>query len=128
MNKQLHYIREKIDAIQFGLIRYHDKEERVTLHVQAKMSDENTLVCVCTGNVNLKKLVNKKVSLIQKSENDYLFMCGEVKQKPGRDKKFFYVSLLKACWFVRKSRGTLTWLQEKHVYDITPQDDVELAS
>lgn len=128
MQKKLHYIREKIDAIQFGLVRYHSYEERVSVHVKTKMSGDGTLVCISTGNENLRQLANKRVSLIQKSENDYLYICGEVKEKPARNKRIFFISILKACWFVRKSRGSLTWLQEKHVCDLTPRDDLGLAS
>ena len=126
MNKKLHYIREKIDAIQFGLVRYHDDEERINLHVKTKFNNDNTLLCITTGSTNLKRLNNKRVNLIQKSENDYIYISGEVKEKPN--KNVFFISVLKACWFVRKSRGSLTWLQEKHIYDISPQDDLGLAS
>lgn len=127
MNKNLHYINQKIDAIQFALLRYQDKEDRVTMHVTAKTNDD-TLICTTTGNTDLKKLVNKKVNLIQKSEDDYLYISGEVKEKPDKNKKTVFISIVKACWFIRKSRGTLSWLQEKHIYDISPADDLELAS
>ena len=128
MNKKLRYISQKIDDIQFGLLRYHDKQDRVTMHVTAKTIEDNTLICITTDSEDLKKLANKKVNLIQKSEDDYLFISGEVKEKPDRNKKILFISIVKACWFVRKSRGTLSWLQEKHIYDISPQDDLELAS
>ncbi len=127
MNKKLHYINQKIDAIQFALLRYHDKEDRVTMHVKAKTNDD-TLICTTAGNTDLKKLVNKKVNLIQKSEDDYLYISGEVKERSDKNKKTLFISIVKACWFIRKSRGTLSWLQEKHIYDISPQDDLELAS
>ena len=98
------------------------------MHVTAKSNEDNTLICITTGSEDLKKLANKRVNLIQKSEDDYLYVSGEVKEKLDRNKKIFFISIVKACWFVRKSRGTLSWLQEKHIYDISPQDDLELAS
>lgn len=128
MNKKLHYIGQKIEAIQFGLLRYHDKKDRITMHVTAKTNGDNTLICITTGNADIKKLVNKKVNLIQKSEDDYLYISGEVKEKPDADKKILFISIVKACWFVRKSKGSLSWLQEKYIYDISPLDDMELAS
>jgi len=128
MNKKLHCITQKIDAIQFGLLRYHDKKDRITMHVKAKISDDNSLICTLTGNDDIKKLRNKRINLIQKSGDDYLYISGQVTEATARDKKEVFICILKACWFVRKSRGTLSWLQEKHIYDIFPQDDLELAS
>ena len=127
MIKKLHYIGQKINAIQFGLLRYHYKEERITIHVTAKIDGENSLVCTLTGNEDLKKLRNKRVNLIQKSEDDYLYISGQVKEI-SRDKKEVVICILKACWFVRKSRGSLSWLQEKHIYNTLPLEDLELAS
>ena len=54
MNKKLHYISQKVDAIQFGLLRYHYKEERITIHVTAKINGANSLVCNLTGHEDLK--------------------------------------------------------------------------
>ena len=88
------------------------------------------LVCAVTSDrtPDLKKLLNKRVSLIQKSENDYLYIAGKVQEKEGPNKRTIFIHILKACWFVRRSKGTLSWLQEKHIYDIMPQDNLELAS
>lgn len=128
MNKKLHFIGQKIDAIQFGLLRYHDEKVRITMHVTAKTNGDNTLICITTGNVNIKNLVSKKVNLIQISEDDYLYISGEVNEESDADKKTLFISIVKACWFVRKSKGSLSWLQEKHIYDISPLDGMELAS
>jgi hypothetical protein len=128
MDKKLHFIREKIDAIEFGLLRYQDNEERITMQVKARCNDGIVLECLATPGSAIPDLTNKRVNLIQKSENDYLYISGQVKEKPARNKKAYSISILKACWFVRKSKGTLTWLQEKHVYDITPSEDMSIAS
>ena len=129
MNKKLHYIGQKMNAIQFGLLRYHYNEERITIHVTAKIDGENSLVCTLTGNEDLKKLRNKRVNLIQKSEDDYLYITGQVEESVEKSAKTISVRILKACWFVRKTKGALSWLQEKHTYDIYPQDkELDLAS
>ncbi len=128
MNKKLHHISQKVDVIRFGLLRYHYKEERITIHVSAKINGANSLVCRLTGNEDLKKLRNKRVNLIQKSDDDYLYISGQVTETTSRDKKEVFICILKACWFVRKSRGSLSWLQEKHIYNVLPLDDLELAS
>ena len=128
MNKKLRHIIRKIDAIQFALLRYHDKKGRITRHVKVKTNDNNSLICTLTYNEDLKKLRNKRVNLIQKSEDDYLYISGQITETTAQDEKEICICVLKACWFVRKSRGSLSWLQEKHIYDILPQDDLELAS
>jgi general stress protein 26 len=128
MNKKLRYISQKIDAIQLGLLRYHDEKDRITMHVKARTDDDHSLICTISSNDDLKKLKNKNVNFIQKSDDDYLYVSGQVKEISDRDKKEVFISILKACWYVRKSRGSLSWLQEKHIYNIFPQVDLELAS
>jgi general stress protein 26 len=128
MNKKLRYISQKIDAIQLGLLRYHDEKDRITMHVKARTDDDHSLICTISSNDDLKKLKNKNVNFIQKSDDDYLYVSGQVKEITDRDKKEVFISILKACWYVRKSRGSLSWLQEKHIYNIFPQVDLELAS
>lgn len=128
MIKKLHYIRKKIDAVQFGLVRYHNNHEKITVHVRAKTGGDNMLVCVSTDSANLEKLANKRVSIIQKSENDYLYISGKVKGKPEKNQKVFFIAILKASWFVRKSRGSISWLQEKYIYDPSVSDNLQLAS
>jgi hypothetical protein len=100
------------------------------MHVLAKALEDNMLICAVTGTgtPDLRKLVGKRVSLVQKSENDYLYITGQVAQKAAPNKRTLYIHILKACWFVRRSKGSISWLQEKHIYDTTPQDDLELAS
>ncbi|MGZ8508731.1 MAG: hypothetical protein ACXWWD_03545 [Chitinophagaceae bacterium] len=128
MSKQLRYITSKINAIQFALLRYHDKKGTLTMHVTVETKGDNSLICLLKADDDLKKLRNKKVNLVQKSEDDYLYISGQVTDTITKDKKEVLVHILKACWFVRKSKGSLSWLQEKHIYDIMPLDDLELAS
>lgn len=130
MNKSLHFITQKINAIQIGLIRYHGKKQSISLHVMVKSQEDNTLICAVTSNdkPDLKKLANKRVNLIQKSENDYLYISGRVLLKDATNGRILFIHILKACWFVRKAKGTLSWLQEKHVYDTMPINELGLAS
>lgn len=129
MKTKMHYIGQKIDAIQFGLLRFRDKKGRVTLEVRTKVDHENSLLCFIEEKADLRKLVNKKVSVIQRSQNDYLYIIGQVEENKEKEAQTISVRILKACWFVRKTKGALSWLQEKHIYDIYPHDNaLELAS
>lgn len=71
--------------------------------------------------------VNKKVTVVQRSEEDYLYITGQVDGNMEGATKTISVRILKACWFVRKTSGALSWLQEKHIYDIYSQGS-KLAS
>ncbi len=126
MKKKLDQIQNKINDIQVGLLRFRDKDEQVTLQVKAK-SDEDSVNCFITGNGDLNKLTNRSVNLVQKCENDYLYISGQLEEK-AVDKKMLSFKIIRACWFVRKSKGTLSWLQEKYIYDILPDEQLELAS
>jgi hypothetical protein len=127
MNSNLRTIRKKIDSIELGLLRYDDSDGRTTLHVTACTNADNSLTCTLTNNAGIERLANRKVNLVQKSDEDYLYISGEIKEVDA-NASIIRFNILKACWFVRKSKGSLSWLQEKHVYNLMPQDDLGLAS
>jgi hypothetical protein len=128
MKKKLGHIRKKIDDIQIGLLRFRDDQDQVTLHVKAKSNEDDSVNCIIAGNADLSKLANRSVNLVQKYENDFLYISGQVKEKAGKNQKMLSFKIIRACWFIRKSKGTLSWLQEKYIYDIFPDDELELAS
>lgn len=128
MNTKLLHIKNKIDTIQVGLLRFRDNDDNVTFHVNAKSCENDSVNCVIDDNTDLSRLVNKNVNLVQKSENDYLYISGQVKEKTSLNKNILSFKILRACWFTKKSKGSLSWLQEKYIYDILPDRELELAS
>ncbi len=127
MNQQLKSIAQKIDNIQIGLLRFRDNKKRVTLQVRVKVF-YNSLKCFIIENVNADKLLNKRVTLIQRSENDYLYLSGVV-EKAEKEKSTVSIRILKACWFVRQNGGGISWLQEKFIFTISQHDkDIEPVS
>ena len=128
MKTMLVHIQKKIDDIQVGLLRFRDNDDQVTLHVNAISSENNSVNCIINDNADLSKLVNRSVNLVQKSDNDYLYISGKVEEKTSKNKKMLSFRILRACWFTKKSKGTLSWLQEKYIYDILPDSELELAS
>ena len=126
MKNKLDHIQKKINDIQVGLLRFRDNDEQVSLQVKAK-SEEDSVNCIITGNGDLNKLTNRSVNLVQKCENDYLYISGQLEEKTG-NKKMLSFKIIRACWFIRKSKGTLSWLQEKYIYDSLPDEELELAS
>ena len=131
MNRNFYPISQKINSIQVALLRYHVKDENITQHVVMKAYDDQTIICALTDTTkpSFRKMTGRRVNLIQKSNNDYIYLSGVVLEKEGINKRTLYIKLFKACWFVRKSKGTLSWLQEKHCYDDTIRmEKLELAS
>lgn len=105
------------------------KKGRVALEVRIKVGNENVLLCFIKEKTDLSKLVNKTVSVMLRSEEDYLYITGQVDGNMEKGTKTVSVRILKACWFVRKTKGALSWLQKKHIYDTCQQDSkLEMAS
>ena len=128
MNKKLQLIQQKIDAIQSGLLRFRDKDAQMTLQVRATTNDDDSLNCIITDNSPRGKLLNRNVHLIQKSHDDYLYINGTVSEEVNKKSKILSIHILKASWFVRKSNGSVSWLQEKYMYENFPQKEIKAAS
>jgi hypothetical protein len=128
MNKQLQHIQQKIGAIQLGLLRIRDEKVKLTLQVKTSTNEDNSLNCVVTDEVPKRKLINKNVNLIQKSHNDYLYITGQVSDEVNGKGKILSIVILKACWFVRRSKGNISWLQEKYTYENFPNTRMDIAS
>jgi hypothetical protein len=117
MDKDLNSIRKKIGSIQFGLLRFTDRKKQLTLQVKATTNgDDTSLNCLITDDVNHPKLINKNIHLIQKYHEDYLYTTGKVIMEGQSNNRILFVRIVKAHWFVRKSRGNVSWLQEKLMY------------
>jgi hypothetical protein len=128
MNKELLYIQQKIDSIQSGLLRFRDKDAQMTLQVRATTNDDDSLNCIVTDNSPRNKLLNRNVNLIQKNHDDYLYINGTVSEEINKKNKILSIHILKASWFVRKSEGNVSWLQEKYIYENLPRQKIEMAS
>ncbi|MBC7946915.1 MAG: hypothetical protein H7Y42_03475 [Chitinophagaceae bacterium] len=130
MNKKLLEIQQKIGSIQFGLlrIRNQDDEKTTTLQVKTTANEDNSLNCVVTDDAKKDIFINRNVNLIQKSHNDYLYITGQVADEVNQKGKILSIRILKACWFVRKRKGSVSWLQEKYIYENLPQEGLDMAS
>jgi len=124
MNKSLHYIQQKSTDIQIGLLRLHGKKGTETWHVKITPESEDSLNCVFTEGGNLKKLRNRNINLVQKKHDDYLYISGIVEDEAVNGSKILGIRILKACWYEKKTKGTLSWLKEKYIYE---SEDVKRA-
>ena len=127
MKTHLNRIQQKIDNLQLGLLRIRDNNGLLTLHVKATTNDDDSLNCIITGDMPDKTLMNKRVNLIQKNHNDYLYITGKVNAEVKKGCRILSIKILKACWFVRMTSGASSWLKEKYMFE-TPLPQMEKAS
>ncbi len=116
MIQHLHVIQKKIDDIGLGLLRSRENESPLSIQTRVKCEKGNLMRCFTTETGDLLQLKNKAVSFLQKSEEDYLYVTGRA-EAPDTNDMVLPVRIFKACWFVRRRKGRITWFQEKHVYD-----------
>ena len=117
MNKTLKNIKQRAGAIQFGLLRVHDMDDQCTLQVKVAENEGDMLSCLVTDEVPGQGILNKNVNLIQKYHDDYLYIAGRVMDEMPNGKKILSLEITRACWFVKKTKGNISWLQQKYIYE-----------
>ena len=110
-----------------GLLRFSQQAEKARIHVSTSFDNNNKLNCEITNLDSEAQLLNQEVVLIQKSDKDYLYITGRINEdvKPGS--KVLSLNITKACWFVRKEIGKVSWLRQKYYYE-NPELKLDLAS
>jgi len=114
--------------MQFGILRYTDTASKKTLQVQTAPGDSDEVHCMVTNAGDTADMTDRDVNLIQKQKDDYLYISGKVSAEAGNNAKFLSIRIIKACWFERRTKGKVTWLQEKFIYENYPEQELELAS
>ena len=126
MNKKLQLITQKVETIRHGLLRINGGAGQHT-QVSTSIDFDNQLNCIIKDENADNKLLNRQVSLIQKNNNDYLYISGRVNDEVKSKCKVVSFKIVKACWFTRKQKGTAVWLQEKYIYEC-PDKEIIKAS
>jgi hypothetical protein len=120
MNKPLpineNSIQEKICSIQLALLRYKQEGKQMTHQVKIAVDEEDKISCIVSGDLPAHKLLNKNVVLIQKDRENYMYIGGRITRESKKNKLLLSIEIKKACWYIRKSKGSVTWLQEKCQY------------
>jgi hypothetical protein len=117
MNRKLGVILQKVVSIQTALVRFRDEKGQHSIQVKIAFSSDNSLHCMISGDMPKTKLNNKAVHLVQKSHDDYFFISGTLKEVQANSKILTF-NIIKACWFVRKKRGDVTWFSEKCMHEV----------
>jgi hypothetical protein len=124
MSNKLDLIRKKVEAIRYGLLRFSDGMMRQTMQVKTLAHGASGVSCIIKDEGNKTSLLNREVNLIQKKDDDYLYISGTVDNEVKTRDKTISLKIIKAFWFTRKKKGSAVWLQEKFTYE----DDIEKAS
>ncbi len=117
MSNKLELIRQKVEAIQYGLLRFHEGTMRQTMEVRALAGDASGVSVIVKDEEYKASLLNREVNLIQKKGDDYLYISGLVDKEVKNPGKIIRLKIMKAFWFTRKKKGTAVWLQEKFIYE-----------
>ena len=121
-SRKLSLIKKRIGDIQYGLLRFEDKNEQVTLQVKVTVNEDTSLNCIVIDEYS-QKLMNKNVHLIQKYHDEYLHIAGKVSEEIKKNNRILAVEIERVCWFVRQSRGNVSWLRQKCLYETTQITD-----
>lgn len=127
MDKTLQKILKKVESVQLGLLRCSNEDKRLLLQARAGLNEESVNCIVNNENCELS-LLSKNVNLIQKDKHDYLYITCKVKEEVKKNSAVIIsMEVIKASWFIRKSRGSVSWLQEKYRYS-SLNEEIDLAS
>jgi len=120
--RKLSLIKKRIGDVQYGLLRFEDKNEQLTLQVKVTVNEDTSLNCIVTDEYS-QKLMNKNVHLIQKYHDEYLHIAGKVSGEIKKNNRVLAVEIERVCWFVRRSKGSISWLSQKCLYETTQLAD-----
>jgi hypothetical protein len=128
MSNKLNVILQEVISIQTGLLRFRHREKQQNLQVKVVFGGENSLHCVINSEMPAHmKIRGKKVHLIQKYSDNYFFISGYIMREVQETNRILSIGIIKASWFIRKRRGSVTWLREKHTYE-NEQQPLSMAS
>ncbi len=118
MNEKLKIILEAVTSVEAALLRFRNDEGQHNLQVKIGLGNGNSVNCVVTGEIPAgMKMANGRIHLIQKYRDDYFVISGYFLEELQETSKIFSVVISKACWFIRKSKGSVSWLREKYIYE-----------
>jgi hypothetical protein len=127
MNTAFQIIKQKINAIQHGLLRFKDKHGQISLSVKTTANNDVSMDCISVDFLPGKKFINRNVNLIQKYHDDYLYITGVVTNEVNGHGKILSISILKASWFVKKEKKSVSWLEEKYMFETESPKKAALA-
>jgi len=129
MSRKLKTILREVISIQSALLRFRHKDGLQNLHVKAAFDDGDSLHCIIESRMPEGITIGgKKIHLVQKYRDDYFFIVGTITGEVQTTPRVLSINILKACWFVRKRKGSVSWLREKCTYEKNELQTIPVAS
>lgn len=113
----LDLMHQKIETIGHGLLRLRQGEGHLNVQVSNSRYDGQRLNCIFSESHPMNQLLNRDVVLIQKKGDDYFYITGQVEDEVKKSCKVISLKINKACWFIKKKKGNIAWMQEKYVFE-----------
>ncbi|SRR5258706_8211350 len=118
MSSRLKTILREVASIQAALLRIRSDKGPENIQVKVAFDSDNNLHCIVPGKIPRgMKFTNKKAHLVQRHHDDYFFISGYILEEVHENQRVLSIGVFKASWFVRKSRGYVSWFREKHAYE-----------
>lgn len=121
MDHKLKHILQGAASVQAAVVKFRSGEGRRSFQAKVVLDTDDTIHCVVVDEMPPGKRLGKKVHLIQKHRDDYFFIAGYVSDEAKGVPNIFSVTITRAFWFVRRRKGSVTWLREKYTYDTEPE-------
>jgi len=117
-NKWMHTM-GKIINIRCGLLRFKNKNERISLPVDVEQTicDNGSFQVVVKDGECPAKLINQNANFIQRTDSGYLFVSGYITSIMKYKKSILLLDVIKACSFDRKKTDHSSWLEETCLYE-----------
>jgi hypothetical protein len=117
MDQNLKVILQAAASVQAAVVKFKGEEGRQSLQAKIALDTDHSLHCVIADEVPKGRKVGEKVHLIQKHKDDYFFIAGRIADQAKDIPGVLSIDITRAFWFVRKRRGSVTWLREKYTYE-----------
>lgn len=118
MSKVLSLMHQKIETMRHGMLRLKEGDGQARMQVSTCVYDGQSLNCVFNEQDNESRLLNREVVLIQKNGDDYFYITGHVDDEVEKNAKVVSLKITSACWFIRKKKGNVVWMQQKYFFEL----------
>jgi hypothetical protein len=118
MNKTIDLMHQKMEILKYGLLRVRQENEMLSVQVSTSVYDGKRLDCIFEESNTGSQLMNRDLVLIQKNGDDYFYITGRMDEETKKPGKVVSLRIIKACWFIRRKKDNVVWMQQKCVFEL----------
>ena len=112
MKQLLHQMR----SMRIGLLKIDEEDTRLCIPVEAIGGNEECYEWSLIEELG-EPLITKQVNLVQKQGDDYIYITAIVSAQRTKIRTIITLQIQKACWMIRKIKGSVSWLEEHFIYE-----------